>query len=86
MEGFQWDSDNVLHIARHDVSKEEVEEVICGDALELDMQSQDGEERFPLIGETARGRVLFCGLRNPRRFVATSYRISAWCVSNAPLS
>ena len=58
MEGFQWDEENVRHIARHAVTKREVEEVICGDVLELDVQYQDGEERFPLIGETDRGRIL----------------------------
>ena len=59
MEGFDWDAENVLHIVRHDVTREEVEEVICGEAFELDVQYEDGEERFPLIGETARGRILF---------------------------
>jgi uncharacterized DUF497 family protein len=58
MDGFQWDDLNVLHIARHDVTHLEVEEVVCSDALELDVQCEDGEERFTLIGETARGRIL----------------------------
>ena len=59
MEGFQWDDENILHIARHPVTAEEVEEVICGEVLDFEVQCEDGEERFPLMGETARGRILF---------------------------
>lgn len=59
MEGFDGDAENMLHIARHNVTPEEVEEVICGEAFELDVQYEYGEERFPLIGETVRGRILF---------------------------
>ena len=59
MEGFDGDAENVRHIARHDVTPEEVEEVICGEAFELGVQFEDGEERFPWIGETGRGRILF---------------------------
>jgi uncharacterized DUF497 family protein len=58
MEGFQWDDENVNHIARHDVTPEEVEYVMCGDAVELDVQYEGGEPRFPLLGETAHGRIL----------------------------
>ena len=59
MEAFQWDDENIQHIARHDVTPVEVEQVMCSDAWELDVQYEEGEERFPLIGETAHGRILF---------------------------
>jgi hypothetical protein len=29
--GFEWDDDNIFHIARHEFTPEEVEEVFAGD-------------------------------------------------------
>ena len=52
MDGFQWDAGNIPHIARHDLTCSEVEEVICGEVLELDVQYDGDEERFPLVGKT----------------------------------
>ena len=42
---FDWDSANIRHIAEHDISPEEAEEVIQGDPLEMDFErSADGED------------------------------------------
>jgi uncharacterized DUF497 family protein len=56
---FIWDSANIAHIADHDVTPEEAEQVIENNALDLDRQIQGGEERFLHLGETDSGRVLF---------------------------
>ncbi len=80
MDGFQWDDQNILHIARHDVTQKEVEDVICGMALELDVQYEDGEERFSLIGESACGRILFViyTIRNGLLRPVTAYQPGAY--------
>ncbi len=55
---FIWDYDNLTHIAEHDVTPEEAEEVIHGDTLPLDYQDRSDEERHREVGVTARGRFL----------------------------
>ena len=80
MDAVQWDEENTAHIARHDVTRHEVEEIIFGDVLELDVQSEAGEERFPLIGETARGRILLVvyTIRNGFLRPVTAYQPGAY--------
>ncbi|MEZ2348136.1 BrnT family toxin [Terriglobus sp. RCC_193] len=58
MEYFQWDEANRAHIARHDVTPQEVEEVLIGGVIELDVQHAEEEIRFLWIGEALRGRIL----------------------------
>ena len=59
--GFDWDSGNIDHIAKHGVSPSEAEEVVEGDPLEMELQTEAGENgdiRLLQIGETAQGRIL----------------------------
>jgi hypothetical protein len=56
---FFWDKDNLSHIARHHVSKDEAEQVIQNDPLDLERQIRNGEQRLLHLGETNAGRVLF---------------------------
>jgi uncharacterized DUF497 family protein len=56
---FFWDKDNLSHIARHHVSKDEAEQVIQNDPLDLERQIRKGEQRLLHLGETNAGRVLF---------------------------
>jgi uncharacterized DUF497 family protein len=58
---FDWDEANRNHIARHDVTPNEAEEVVLGDPLDMELQvagESDGEERLQQLGETASGRIL----------------------------
>ena len=58
---FEWDAANLGHIAEHDVTPAEAEEVILGDPLDTDLQMTEDtkdEERLLQLGETARGRIL----------------------------
>jgi len=55
---FLWDSANISHLARHNVSPEEAEQVITHNPIDLEIQFRNGEERIAHIGETAAGRVL----------------------------
>lgn len=57
---FDWDSANVEHIARHQVTPAEVEESM-GDAAAVPVPAHSGaggERRTGVIGRTADGRVL----------------------------
>ena len=58
---FDWDEANLAHIARHNVTPEEAEQVVLGFPLDMELQiadESDGEERLLQIGETAKGRIL----------------------------
>jgi uncharacterized protein len=57
---FDWDDANISHIAEHDVTPEEAEEVLTGDSLEMSFEiGEDGEERWSYLGETTRSRLLY---------------------------
>jgi uncharacterized DUF497 family protein len=55
---FDWDSNNIEHIARHNVTPEEAEQVIQNDPLEAPATIRNGETRTVHLGETDAGRVL----------------------------
>lgn len=58
MGGFDWDKHNVAHVARHEVTPQEVEEVFGrASVIEKDEPAND-ENRFLIHGTTARGRYL----------------------------
>ncbi len=42
---FEWDGANIGHIAEHDVTSAEAEEVKSGDALDITFEVVDGEDR-----------------------------------------
>ncbi len=44
---FDWDKANIAHLAEHEVSPEETEQVLLGDSLEVDFEPDaNGEERW----------------------------------------
>jgi uncharacterized DUF497 family protein len=55
---FDWDENNIAHIARHGVEPYEAEQVLLGGPLALDYSDIDGEVRFRDVGQTLDGRVL----------------------------
>jgi len=58
---FDWDEANLAHIAQHNITQEEAEQVLLGFPLDMELQIADesnGEERLLQIGETASGRIL----------------------------
>jgi uncharacterized DUF497 family protein len=58
---FEWDESNRGHLARHDVTPLEAEEVIHGRPLDIELQiteQNDNEERLLQLGSTAKGRIL----------------------------
>lgn len=55
---FDWDPANLDHIAAHGVSREEAEQVMRNDPLDMEAQTDRREERFVQVGETRNGRIL----------------------------
>jgi uncharacterized DUF497 family protein len=72
---FDWDGANITHIAEHDVTPEEAEQVIEGSPFYLDYSIQGGEIRHREVGETATGRILLVvsTIRNDQIRVITAY-------------
>ena len=58
MSEFDWDEANISHIARHDVTPLEVEELFERNPIELPDNPVGGEERLTAYGITAQGRFL----------------------------
>jgi uncharacterized DUF497 family protein len=72
---FDWDNENIGHIAKHDVAPEQVEEVILGDPLDVGFDVVNGEERWSYLGETNGGRIIWVTitLRGKRMRVVTAF-------------
>ena len=58
---FEWDEANIAHIARHNVTPEEAEEVFFDkdNALDEDIKHSTLEKRLIIIGKTQKGRLLY---------------------------
>jgi uncharacterized DUF497 family protein len=55
---FDWDDANVRHLRRHRISALEFEQVLVNSPLDLDYQTEGGEDRYKSLGVTDRGRVV----------------------------
>jgi uncharacterized DUF497 family protein len=55
---FAWDEKNVSHLAVHEISPEEAEQVIGNRPVDLDTHLRNGEQRTVQVGETDAGKVL----------------------------
>jgi uncharacterized DUF497 family protein len=55
---FDWDDGNKRHLAVHRVTPSEFEQVVNNEPLELDYESNDGEDRYRAVGLTSEGRLL----------------------------
>jgi hypothetical protein len=55
---FDWDEQNVQHLARHQISPAEAEQVVLNRPVDLESELRNGEDRVPHIGETDAGRIL----------------------------
>lgn len=58
MAKFDWDDANLLHIARHNISAREAEDVLLSNPIDMGIQDAEGELRLMEVGETAQGRIL----------------------------
>jgi uncharacterized DUF497 family protein len=56
---FDWDDENISHLARHRIKPLEVEELFCNDPAFRGHEVVDGEDRWTTVGATGSLRVLF---------------------------
>jgi uncharacterized protein len=62
---FEWDTANISHLKRHNVTPAEFEELMTNDPFYLEYQARNDEERYKILGSTKAGRVLI-GIWTPR--------------------
>jgi uncharacterized DUF497 family protein len=55
---FEWDDDNLEHIAAHGVTAADVEFALSNPTIDIEYQDWHEEERFAEAGVTDKGRVL----------------------------
>lgn len=55
---FDWDEENIRHLARHEITLAEAEQIILNRPLDLESHLRNGEERIAQVGETNVGRIL----------------------------
>ena len=55
---FDWNADNLKHIARHGITPKEAEEAVLNEPLEADVQPHESEERVLCFGRAKSGRLL----------------------------
>lgn len=55
---FDWNADNLKHIARHGITPKEAEEAVLIEPLEADVQPHESEERVLCFGRAKSGRLL----------------------------
>lgn len=55
---FDWDEQNERHLAKHDISRSDAEDVLSGNHLLLEYQVEGNEQRWIAVGATRTGRIL----------------------------
>ena len=58
---FEWDDENVKHLAAHKVTRVEFEQVMNNNPLDVDFDVIDGEPRYRSVGLTDGGRLMSVG-------------------------
>ena len=55
---FDWDDENTRHLAAHQLTRAEFEQVMNNDPLDRDFEVIEGEGRYRSVGLTSGGRLL----------------------------
>jgi uncharacterized DUF497 family protein len=55
---FDWDEHNERHLARHGISRLDAEDVLSGNHILLEYQTEGGGQRWIAVGATRTGRIL----------------------------
>jgi len=79
---FDWDAENLAHIARHGVTAAEAEYVLTHPTVDFGLQDWHDEERFSEAGPTAEGRFLMVvtTMRDHKTRVVTAYDAPTFAV------
>ena len=55
---FDWDEHNEQHLGKHGISRFDAEDVLSGNHILLEFQTEDHEQRWVAVGATRAGRIL----------------------------
>ena len=55
---FDWDKQNERHLANHEISCSDAEDVLSGNHILLEYQMEGDEQRWVAVGATRTGRIL----------------------------
>jgi uncharacterized DUF497 family protein len=55
---FDWDKQNERHLANHEISRSDAEDVLSGNHILLEYQMEGDEQRWVAVGATRAGRIL----------------------------
>ena len=55
---FDWDEHNEKHLAKHGISRSDVEDVLSGNHMLFEYQMEGNEQRWVAVGATRAGRIL----------------------------
>lgn len=72
---FDWDEANIEHVAGHNLSPAEIEQIFNHDERDIEYDIIGGEQRWTAIGETDAGRVIIVvfTLRSEKIRVVTAF-------------
>jgi uncharacterized DUF497 family protein len=72
---FDWDEQNIGHLALRQISQAEAEQVILNRPVDLQSHLRNGEDRLAQVGETAVGKILVVvsTVRNKKVRVVTAW-------------
>jgi uncharacterized DUF497 family protein len=75
---FDWDAENIAHLARHRVTPAEFEQAMRNDPIFFGYDIVDGEERWAALGSTGKLRVIVAWftMRNGRMRAVTAFNAS----------
>jgi uncharacterized DUF497 family protein len=55
---FDWDKHNEQHLAKHGISRADAEDVLSGNHILLEYQTEGDEQRWVAVGATRAGRII----------------------------
>jgi uncharacterized DUF497 family protein len=55
---FDWDEHNEQHLAKHGINRADAEDVLSGNHILLEYQTEGDEQRWVAVGATRVGRIL----------------------------
>ena len=73
---FDWDDENIGHIAKHKITPDEAEQALISDPIDVRFDPDvNGEERWTYLGETSAGLILniVITIRSDKIRVVTAY-------------
>ena len=55
---FDWDQHNEQHLAKHGISRSDAQDVLSGNHVLLEYQTEGNEQRWVAVGATRKGKII----------------------------